>query len=449
MRATIYTTNAYGEYRYKPVPHGTTLSGITTAVAAEGTAHTGFMGLGVAITGSSCYNLSQMESGERQKILQHLYTKDGLNFQIGRLSVGASDYSAELYSYDDGEEDLSLSRFSIDRDREYIIPMIKEILAIKPDLTLFASPWSPPGWMKTGGSFGGGYMREKYFDCYAEYLVKFIKAYAAEGIPIYALTPQNEPETQQDGKMPACIWHPEFEAKFIQILRKKLDNNGLTTKIWCYDHNFSGANRVDWCLQEFPELQTACDGIAFHYYRGSIENTCFLKEKYPDLDLHFTEGGPRLTDHYDTDFCKWGLMIIKALSCGYRSFTGWNLMLDESGGPDVGPFPCGGLITRNSLDNSISYSGQYKAFRHFAAIASDWQFHPLNMKYAATVQMKDYPRIQQFFTEGCVANTPDGKNVLFLVNPSSSKEQIQYFCCGKWWYIELMPNTIATVVLEA
>ena len=447
MRATIYTTNDYGEYRCKTIPHGTTLSGITTAVTAEDI-FTGFMGFGVAITGSSCYNLSQMEPGARQKVLRYLYTKDGLNFQIGRLSVGASDYSAELYSYDDGKEDLSLSRFSIDRDKEYIIPMIKEILAIKPDLTIFVSPWSPPGWMKTGGSLGGGYMREKYIDCYAEYIVKFIKAYAAEGIPIYAVTPQNEPETQQDGKMPACIWHPELEAKFIQILRKKLDDNGLTTRIWCYDHSFNGANRVDWCLQEFPELQTACDGIAFHYYRGSIENTCFLKGKYPNLNLHFTEGGPRLTDHYDTDWCKWGLMIIKALNCGYSSFTGWNLMLDESGGPNIGPFPCGGLVTRNSFDNSLSYSGQYKVFRHFAAIAPDWKIHPLNMKRAATVQMKNYPRIQHFFTEGCAATTPDGKNILFLVNPSNEKEQLQYFCCGKWWYIELMPNTVATVVLE-
>lgn len=182
----------------------------------------------------------------------------------------------------------------------------------------------------------------------------------------------------------------------MQHLKKRFDENGLDTKIWCCDHSFAGAERVDWCLQEFPKLQTACDGIAFHYYRGSVENTCFLKEKHPNLKLHFTEGGPRLTDHYDTDWCKWALMVIKVLICGYSSFTGWNLMLDEAGGPNVGPFPCGGLVTRNSCDNTLSYSGQYKASCHFVSIASDWHFYPLTMKRPATVQMKNYPRIQHF-----------------------------------------------------
>ena len=447
MDAVIYTTNQYGEYISKPLFCGEYLEGITTA-SKFGKANSGFIGFGVAITGSSCYNLSLMEPADRHKLLRRLYTEEGLNFQIGRLSVGASDYSAEVYSYDDGSQDTSLARFSIERDKKYIIPIIKEILEINPNLKLFASPWSPPAWMKTGGSIGGGYMREKYLECYAEYLVKFIKAYQAENIPVYAITPQNEPETDQNGKMPSCIWHPELEAKFIRLLRSKLVENGLETEIWCYDHNFIGANRVDWCLSEFPEMQSACNGIAFHYYVGSIENTCFLKEKYPKLKLHFTEGGPRLGDHYDSDWCKWALMVIKALKCGYSSFTGWNLMLDESGGPNIGPFSCGGLVTRNSFDNSLSYSGQFKAFRHFSSVKPDWSFRPLVIKRAASVQMKNYPRVQHFFTEGCIADTPDGKNILFLVNPSSEKEQLQYFFGEKWWYIELMPNTVANVVFE-
>ena len=447
MKATIYTTNEYAEYVSKPLTSGVSLSGITTINESTALSNSDFIGTGVAITGSSCYNLSKLDSDIRHKLLYNLYSKDGLNFNIGRLSIGASDYSAELYTYDDVCEDVLLEHFSIERDKEYIIPIIKEILEIKPDLTLFASPWSPPAWMKTGGSIGGGFMREKYLDCYADYFIKYIKTYEAEGIKISAVTVQNETETHQNGKMPACLWHPDTEAKFIQILKAKFKDNGIETKIWCYDHNFSGADRVDWCLKEYPELESACDGAAFHYYSGSIEQTKFLNEKYPNLELHFTEGGPRLYDNYGTDWCKWGLMLIKALKTGYSSFTGWNLMLDETGGPNVGPFFCGGLITRNSLDNTLNYSGQYKAFRHFKDIENS-DTHSLEFRCSRTMEMSEFPKMNLLYTEGCMAKTKDGKMLLYLVNPSEQKEQLQFFYDNKWWYIELLPNTLATIIFE-
>ena len=368
-----------------------------------------------------------------------------MNLNIGRLTIGSSDYSAEVYTYDDTENDTELKHFSIDRDKEYIIPMIKEILEIKPDLKLFASPWSPPGWMKTGGSIAGGFMREKYLDVYAEYFVKYIKAYEAEGIKISAVTIQNEPETHQNGQMPACRWHPDTEARFAGILRKALDKNGIDTEIWFYDHNFIRTDRVKWCLEEYPELRKDCAGIAFHYYSGSIEQTNILKEQYPELALHFTEGGPRLYDNYATDWCKWGLMVIRALNNGYSSFTGWNLMLDETGGPNVGPFFCGGLVTRKSDDNSLSFSGQYKVFRHFAGLTKDSVILPLKFK-RAELELFAYPK-QERYTEGCVAIDSTGRQTLFLVNPNTKKEQVQYFHNGKCWYIELLPNTLATFFL--
>ncbi len=447
MKVTMYTTNDYGEYVSKPIHHGVPLSGITTAVKTQNIVNTGFIGFGVAITGSSCYNLSLMERDERHKFLKKIYSKDGLNFQIGRLSIGASDYSPELYTYDDVDDDTSLEYFSIEKDKNYIIPIIKEILAINPEITLFASPWSPPAWMKTGGSVGGGYMREKYLDCYAEYIVKYIKAYEAEGIKIHAITPQNEPETLQSGKMPACVWHPDIEAKFISTLRKKFNENKLDTLIWCYDHTFKGANRVNWCLKEYPTLKKDCDGIAFHYYNGTIEQTAFLKEAYPELKLHFTEGGPRLYDNYDTDWCKWTLMMIKTLNNGYSSFTGWNLMLDESGGPNVGPFFCGGLVTRNYVSGELSYSGQFKAFRHFKNISTKSQIYPLNFD-RDDLKIFAFNGNSELKTEGCVVENESGNTELILVNPSSKKEQIQYLYCGKWWYVEMLPNTAATIVFE-
>ena len=167
-------------------------------------------------------------------------------------------------------------------------------------------------------------MREEFLDCYADYIVKFIKSYAKHGIKISAVTPQNECNTQQSGRMPACIWHPETEAKFIKILRRKFDIEQFDTKIWMYDHNFNDIeNRVVWSLENCPGLVNDCDGVALHYYDGTVEKTENAVKKFFDLSFHFTEGGPRLYDHYDSDFCKWGIMISKVLSEGFSSFTGF------------------------------------------------------------------------------------------------------------------------------
>ncbi|MBO5897611.1 MAG: hypothetical protein J6R04_01240 [Clostridia bacterium] len=413
--------------------------------------YSGFIGFGVAITPSSCYELSLMDASERNKLLHDIYSKDGLGLSVGRICIGSSDYSPEIYSYDDHPFDTALEHFSVKRDEAYIIPIIKEILAINPDILLFASPWSPPGWMKTGGCICGGFMREQYVDCYADYIIRFIKAYADYGIKISAITPQNEPGIQQDGKMPACIWHPETEARFIKLLRQKFRAEGLDVKIWMYDHNFNDTQRVLWSLENCEGLAKACDGVAFHYYRGTIEQTKIVQETFPSLELHFTEGGPRLTDHYDTDWCKWGLMMVKALKAGYRSFTGWNLMLDEMGGPNVGPFlrTCGGLVTRDSQSGELTYSGQYKAFSHIAPyITPTSRIYPISVSDAYNVPMSAYPKYPKDI-EGVLIDNRDGKKVAILINPNDHGCQAQIEVDGKLWYIELYADSIFTIKIEA
>ncbi len=414
----------------------------------EDKVNTDFNGFGVAITGSSCYELSLMEPKERTELLKKVYSKDGIGLTVGRLSIGSSDYSAELYSYDDVPFDTELKHFSIERDERYIIPMIKEILAINPDLYLFASPWSPPGWMKTEGMMCGGYMREAFVDCYADYIIKFIKAYESHGIKISAITPQNEPNTQQQGRMPACIWHPEIEAKFVKILRKKLDDNGMDVKIWLFDHSFYGTTRVLWQLDNTEGLAECCDSVAFHYYASCVEETQAITERYPDLKLQFTEGGPRLTDHYDTDWCKWGIMIAESLAGGYNSFTGWNLMLNEMGGPNIGPFWCGGLITRNSISGELSFSGQYKAFAHIAPyINKNSEIRPLTVGKYFGQPIHQYPKRNEA-PVGFVIDNHDGKTVAVVINPNSEKYQTQLVLGSAMWYAELMPESISTLVIE-
>ena len=443
-RKTVFTCNEHeqsvGEVFSSPVAHGA-----HRLVASENSSG-GFLGFGVAITPSSCYVLSKMSKDERKDLFSHLYSKDGVNLGIARLCIGSSDYSPEIYSYDDVPFDTELSHFSVSRDGEYIIPIIKEILEINPDLYILASPWSPPGWMKTGGSIYGGYMRDEYVDCYADYFVKYIKAYAAHGIKIAAVTPQNECNTQQNYKMPACIWHPETEARFIIALKQKLEKNSLYTKIWMLDHNFSDVPRVTWMLDNCEGLYECCDGVAFHYYSGAIEQTAVIREKYPRLSLYFTEGGPRLCDNYDTDWCKWALMMVKALKAGYRSFIGWNLMLDEQGGPNVGPFlgQCAGLVTRDSRDGALSYSGQYKAFCHIASLVTpNSKIYPLSVGASFNLAMSAFPK-SNIDIEGVIIEN-DGKQNAVIVNPNAAGFQVQLELDGKLWYLELQPNSITTL----
>jgi len=446
MKLTQYLTTDNLEFAEREIFPAVHMPGAYQMKRTDKTVSDDFLGFGVAITGSSCYDLSLMEPSERAALIRDIYTKDGIGLSIARLSVGSSDYSAELYSYDDVENDTALTHFSIERDKAYIIPMIREILAVNPDLYLFASPWSPPGWMKTSGSLCGGYMRMEYVDCYADYIIRFIEEYAKCGIKISALTPQNEPETQQHNQMPACIWHPDIEAAFIKVLRKKLDEKGLDVKIWMYDYNFDNWVRVKWALDTHEGLKEACDGIAFHYYRGAIEQTADLAAAYPDLKMHFTEGGPRLYDNYATDWCKWSIMMSKVLNHAYGSFTGWNLMLDETGGPNVGPFFCGGLVTRNSVTGALSYSGQYKAFRHIA------RFMQKGAK-VCSLSIVDrpagiftYPKAPAPLHASAVVN-PDGSVIYLLINPDAEKKQIELKEDGKTFYVEMLPNSVSTVVV--
>lgn len=411
---------------------------------------TGFYGFGAAITPSSCYELNRMEPGARKKLLEHLYGKEGIGLAVGRICIASCDYSPEIYSYDDVPFDTALEHFSIERDKAYVIPMLKEILAINPDLRLLASPWSPPFWMKTGGSMCGGYMRSEFIDCYADYFVKFIKAYAEEGIRITAVTPQNEPNAQQDARMAACVWHPEIEAEFIKVLRRKLDENGLDVRIWMLDHNFAEVNRVIWSLENCDGLAEACDGIGFHYYRGTVEQTAKLRRMYPELEMHFTEGGPRLTDHYDTDWCKWGTIISRLMKAGYRSFTGWNLMLDERGGPHIGPFMgiCGGLVTNDHQTDELRYSGQYRVFSHMAPyITPGSVIRPITMSEDFGLPVDRYPA-RRFEIEGFTVDNGDGKTAALLINPNAGYTAVQIELCGKLWYLDLSPESISTLIIE-
>ncbi len=407
-------------------------------------AHRGF---GVAITGSSCYLLSKMNEEKRSALLEDVYGKDGLGLSVGRVSIASSDYSAEIYSYNDTPDDVEMKDFSVARDEAYVLPMIKEVLRHAPELQIYASPWSPPGWMKTGGSMCGGYMRAKYVGAMAKYMARFVCEYEKRGIHIIGLTPQNEPETQQNGRMTASMLHPDMEAELVLSLRRELDEMGLSPEIWMFDHNLDFADRVEWMLREYPELPKAVNGVAWHYYNGDITKAKSIMASFPDLVMHLTEGGPRLFENYGTDWCKWGGILARTVNGGFGSFTGWNLLLDQNGEPNVGPFYCAGLVTENTHTGELSYSGQYRALKHFSGLMRPGaKIYPVIAENTAKRGELTGNANSESGVVYCCAENPDGSRVIHAVNPGTDPVQAQIMLDGKRYYVRFKPDSLSSIV---
>lgn len=324
------------------------------------------LGFGSALTDASCFLLNSMMPDARQRFLLDTFSPNAMNLSVGRTSIGASDYSREVYSYDDVPDDLAMQHFSIAHDEAYILPMLREMRRINPDLFLLSSPWSPPGWMKTYGSMLGGWMQYKSMAPYALYLCRFVEAYRVAGVPVQALTCQNEIETDQGGSMPATYWPPELEADFIRdhlgpMLKARHDH----VQVWLLDHNYDLWKRVRWQMQD-AGLRPFVDGVAWHGYIGTPDMMSRLHDAVPDLPFFWTEGGPDITDaKYTYDWLRWGSTFTGALANGCRAIITWNLLLDPQGKPNIGPFSCGGLVTLNA-DGGLTMSGQYWALRHLS-----------------------------------------------------------------------------------
>ncbi len=325
------------------------------------------LGFGAALTDASCYMFNQLPESRREKLFHELFHPSEMGLNVCRTCMGSSDYSTKVYSYDEGDPDPEMTRFSIEHDHAYVLPMLREARKSNPDLFLFSSPWSPPGWMKGDRSMLGGAMQRKYMAAYANYFVKFLQAYEAHGVPVQAVTVQNEVDTEQDGRMPACAWPQEYEMGFVKNhLGPALQKNGLATKIWILDHNYNLWGRAVAELDD-PDVHKYCNAAAFHGYVGTPDQMTKFHEAYPDAQIYWTEGGPDYTSpDYATDWVKWSQTFTEVLRNWGQAITGWNLALDEKGRPNIGPFPCGGMVTIHSQTREITQSGQYWAFAHFS-----------------------------------------------------------------------------------
>jgi glucosylceramidase len=326
------------------------------------------LGFGAAMTDSSCYVLSQMTEAERAPLMHDMFAPDAMAMNVCRTCIGASDYARTVYSFDDSpDRDPELKKFSIDHDKAYILPMLREARKANPELFLFSSPWSPPGWMKPNNSMLGGAMRKQSFEPYAKYFLKFLEGYKAEGVSIDAVTVQNETDAEQEGRMPACLWAQEQEMDFVKShLGPALRKAGWPTKIWVLDHNYSLWGRAIDELSD-PGAYEFIDGIAWHGYVGEPTAMTRVHEAFPQKNAYWTEGGPDISQpDYQTDFTKWADTFNGVLNNWARSITSWNIALDEKGKPNIGPFSCGGLVTVENGSHKLTRSGQYWAFAHYS-----------------------------------------------------------------------------------
>lgn len=394
-------------------------------------------GFGFTLTGGSAKHLFLMDSVNRKQLLTELFSaSEGIGVSYLRLSLGASDLDEQIFSYHDlkeGETDPELKQFDLGYDRKYLIPVLKEILAIYPELKMMASPWSPPVWMKDNNDTRGGSLLPEHYAAYALYFVKYIQQMAAEGISIDAITVQNEP--LHPGNNPSLLMPAVAQAEFIKKhLGPAFEAAGLETKIIIYDHN---ADRPDYPISILndPEANKYIDGSAFHLYGGKIEALSEVHEAHPDKNLYFTEqwiGAPG--DFPDNLSWHTRELIIGATRNWCRTVLEWNLAADENQEPHTdrgGCDRCLGAVTING--NEVTRNPAYYI------IAQASKYVRPGTKRIASNMLKELPNV-------AFKNT-DGSVVLIVLNDGAESRQFNILLNKQTVQTKLQAGEVATYVL--
>ncbi|WP_433887545.1 glycoside hydrolase family 30 protein [Streptomyces sp. CA-111067] len=401
----------------------------TTSAAADTTIHVDpslkfqkVTGFGASITDSSAAVLYRLDRPARDALMADLFDpRSGAGFGMLRQPIGASDFATADYSFDDmpaGQTDYGLEHFSIAHDTRQILPLLRQAKALNPRLQIVASPWSPPGWMKTNGSMIDGKLIDspRIYDAYARYLVKFVQAYAAAGVPVDYLTVQNEPQALLRTDYPGTDMPVAQEAKVIERLGPALRAAGLRTKILGFDHNWSEhpfdvQSHVD--VGEDPELDYPFDllnspaarwiaGTAYHCYYGDPARQTALKASFPGKDVFETEcSGGGIT------------RTLGAMNNWARSMIFWNLALDENHGPHTGGCTgCDGAVTVNSGTGAVTYNDNYYTLGHFSRFVRSGA----TRVGTAVAAAQDDPGPLQ----ASAFSNPDRSTALVVTNPSAT-----------------------------
>jgi glucosylceramidase len=392
-------------------------------------------GFGYTLTSGSAMVINALNTASKSALLKELFGNDANSIGINylRISIGASDLSASVYSYDDmpaGQTDLALGNFSLAPDMDNLIPLLKEILAINPAIKILATPWSAPVWMKDNGSSIGGSLKPEYYDVYARYFIKYIQQMKAQGITITAITPQNEP--LNPGNNPSLYMTAEQQLSFIKDhLGPAFQTAGISTKIIVYDHN---CDRPDYPLTILndPAAKAFVDGSAFHLYAGDISALSQVRNAHPDKNIYFTEQYTASNGDFGGDL-KWHLknVIIGSMRNWSRTALEWNLANNASFEPHTpgGCNTCKGALTiTSSVQRNVAY--------YIVAHAS--KFVP-----AGSV------RIGSNITgslQNVAFKTPSGKKVLIVENDGNNTQGFKIRMVNKWVTTSLPAGGVGTYI---
>jgi glucosylceramidase len=425
--------------REPDVAFSTEATAALPTIAVDDTAiYQEMVGFGAAITDASALNINRLAPERREALLRDLFDPDsGIGLSFTRLTIGASDFSPRHYSLDDlpsGERDPALARFSIEPNRADVLPVVRRALAINPQLKIVASPWSAPGSMKTSGSLIGGTLRPEAYGPFAEYLRRYVEAYAALGVPIYALTVQNEPHFEPPD-YPGMRLEPPARARFIgEYLGPLFARQRTSTLILDWDHN--------WDEPESP-LRVLADsvarryvaGVAWHCYGGDVSAQTKVHDAYPAHDAYFTEcsGGDWAPSFAGN--LQWNVrtLIIGATRNWARGVILWNLALDERHGPHTGGCGnCRGVVTIDSRSGAVTRNVEYYALAHASRFV-----RPGARRIGSTSGVAGL--------ESVAFRNPDGSTALIVVNTAAGERRFVVRWAGKALVYGIPAGAVATL----
>ena len=405
------------------------------------------IGIGGALTDASAETFYKIPAASQQELLRAYYdTVNGIGYTLARTNINSCDFSSDTYTYV-ADNDKDLKTFNLAHDEKYKIPFIKEVQkAANNNLTLFVSPWSPPAWMKDNNDMlHGGKLKDDFKQSWANYYVKFIKAYEAEGMPVWGLTVQNEPMAKQTWE--SCIYTAEDERDFIKnYLGPTLASNGLGSKnLICWDHN------RDLIYQRASTILSDADaakyiwGIGFHWYEtwtGSamqFENLHRVAESFPSKNLIFTEGCAESFKPERINEWTWGerygTSMVNDFNNGTVAWTDWNILLDEKGGPNhVGNF-CFAPVHADTKTGKLIYTNSYYYIGQFSKFIRPWAQRVISLSNRDKLQTTAFINA-------------NGKLAIVVLNTSNDKISYRLWIDGDAAETVSLPHSIATLIVE-
>ncbi|HEY0956720.1 MAG TPA: glycoside hydrolase family 30 beta sandwich domain-containing protein [Roseateles sp.] len=406
--------------------------------------HQRMAGFGAAITEGSAWLIRHgMSQPQRDALMKELFTREGngVGFDLTRLTIGASDFSRRHYSLNDmppGQTDPALKNFSLDPERADVIPATKQALALNPQLQVMASPWSAPGWMKTTDSLVQGQLKPEFYGAFANYLVRYVDEMKAAGVPIFALTLQNEPHFEPPD-YPGMRLTPRARADIVgQHLGPLLKSRGMQTQILEWDHNWDEPWSPLSMLSDATARQYV-SGVAWHCYAGDVSAQSQVAQHHPELDVWFTEcsGGEWKPQWAETLPWMMRNLIIGSVRHGARGVLMWNLALDPKYGPHLGGCKdCRGVVTIDPKTGQVTRNIEYYAFGH-----------------ASRFVRRDARRIEseggdakQTGLDHVAFTNPDGSTVLIVSNSAAQARTFNVQAPGRRFGYELPASGVVTLV---